>query len=130
MRTFDQLADPNRREIVTTFTTDIRVDEGNYNAGTVRVALTTTHRKNGKRLETRLNREVVTDSGFVIRSFMVFGPASADAGIVLATEPVARFNAAKARTLHQQVLDNLPALLADSASPVAGELSDLFARAA
>lgn len=108
--THDNLIDPAKRDITTVWTTGLRVNEGTYDAGTVRVALTTSHNKSRKRLESRINREVLTDSGFITRSIRMFEP-SADAGITLATESVARFNANKARTLHESVLDNLDTLL-------------------
>ena len=130
MHTFDTLIDPNRREITTTWTTDLRVNEGTYDAGTVRVALSTTHDKSRKRLETRINREVVTDSGFVTRSFVLLAKPTADSGITLATEPVARFNAGKARDLHQFILLSIAEqLAAEQRHPdVAAELAGLIAR--
>lgn len=126
MRTTDNLIDPNRREITTVWNTGLRVNEGTHDAGTIRVALTTIHSKYNKRLETRINREVLTDSGFITRSIRAFQP-SADNGLTLATESVARFSAAKARTLHEDVLHDVERMLtvrADDA--VAAELLDLL----
>ena len=129
MRTIDNLIDAKRREITTIFTTPVRVAEGTYDAGTVRVALTTSHDKDRKRFETRLNREVLTDSGFITRRFTLFAGPSADAGITLATEPVARFNANKARALHEDILANLRHHLAATPGAVATELTELLAQA-
>jgi hypothetical protein len=126
--THDRLADPDRRSIETVFTTGIRVAENSYDSGVVRVALVTSHDKSSKRIETRLSREVLTDSGFVTRRFVLFGPASADAGIRLATEPIARFNAKKAAALHDFVLTNLALMLTHEDSDVARELADLLAQ--
>jgi len=131
MHTIDRLIDPRVREIVTTFDTGIRENEQTYNAGTVRVALSTTHDKARKRFETRINRELVTDTGFTTRSFVLFAAPTADSGIILATEPTARFNAAKARALHEWVLAHLDTLLArENRHPgVARELEGLLATA-
>lgn len=126
--THDRLIDKDHRSITTIFTTNLRVKEGTYDAGTVRVALTTSHDKNRKRFETRLNREVLTDSGFITRSFALMSQ-SADAGIVLATEPVARFNAGKARNLHQAILDDLLHHVSATPGAVAAELRGLLADA-
>ena len=125
MHTLDRLIDPSHRNITTVFTTAIRVAEGTYDAGTVRVALTTSHDKSRKRFETRLNREVLTDSGFITRSIRMFQP-SADAGITLATEPTARFNANKARAMHTDVLASLRHHVVATRGDVAVELLALL----
>jgi len=126
MITTDNLIDPKRREITTVFVTTQRVDEGTYDAGTVQLALTTSHDKDRKRFQTVLNREVRTDSGFITRRFTLYAGPSADAGIRLATEPAPRFNANKARNLHDFVLANLDELLAADSGDVAPVLAGLL----
>jgi hypothetical protein len=131
MNTVDRLIDPDRRSIETTFVTTERVAEGTYDAGTVQVTLTTSHDKDRKRLRSVLNREVRTDSGFITRRFTIFGPGSMDAGLTLATQPIARFNAKKARDLHADILRDLDQLLAfeDRQPEVAKGLAELLATA-
>jgi len=129
--TIDRLTDPNHRTITTIFTTPLRVNENTYDAGTVRVALETSHNKYAKRIETRINREVVTDTGFITRSFMLLAGPNADAGLTLAKEPAPRFNARKAREQHDFLLTNLDLIMAHHAGDreVVQTLTDLLALA-
>jgi hypothetical protein len=130
MHTIDRLTDKDRREVTTVWTTDVRVNEGTYDAGTVQVALTTSHDKRRKRFETRINREVRIDAGFIRRSFVVYAAPTADSGITVATEPTERFNAKRAAALHDFVLTNIALLLdSETRSPdVARELAELIGR--
>jgi len=125
--THDNLTDPNRREVTTVFTTPLRVAEGTFDAGTIRVAVTTRHNKSAKRIETNVHREVRTDTGFITRSVVLFAGPSLDGGIILSKEPAPRFNANKARDMHGFVVDNLELMLTHDGSAVAHELLDLLA---
>jgi len=107
-RTHDQL-DNHERKITTTWGTSLTKDADP--AKQVQISLETHHDKGRKELRTTIHTQTLEPSGFIVRSYMVMGPDSADRGLTIATVPLARFNQRAARESHATALAGLGATI-------------------
>jgi hypothetical protein len=118
----EKLTGTEYRSVETVWNTSEHDEDGHQR----QIVVDTTHNKRTKRLTVGVHTQSV-DGPFVRRSFTLF-ERSADGGIDLATESVARFSAPTARRLHQSVLDGLESgTIAFPADPVGQELAGLWA---
>jgi len=101
-RTIDRLANPDHRDITTTYKT---VEVGDR--GPIMLVIETDHRKAQRAITSSIHTEQ-QDGIFAVRSFSLFGPESADGGVILRKTPVARFSRKVAEQQHADVLAALP----------------------
>lgn len=84
--------------------------------GRVQFVLETRHNKDRRVIVTSIHTRVATPDGFLRREFVLYGPASAMAGVNIASLPVARWSMSKGQAEHLAALAVLEPTLAGLAT--------------